>query len=134
MDVTVYNLETGRIERIITASISLAQNQAGYGESWLVGSANPCFQYVDLVTGLIAQRPTMPGTLDKPQILADGLDLATISNLPQPCTVTFAGQTYLVEDGEFAFTADIHGSYIVEVEAFPHLPATFTVEAIEHAN
>ena len=130
MNITIFDPRSGKINRVIIAPVGVAQDQVQEGESWVDGHSNDLIHYVD--GGLIVNRPTMPGTLDKPQILADGLDLATISNLPQPCTVTFSDQTYLVEDGEFAFTADIPGSYTVEVEAFPHLPATFTVEAIEH--
>ena len=132
MNITIFDPRSGKINRVIIAPFGVAQDQVQEGESWVDGHSDDLIHYVD--GGLIVNRPTMPGTLNKTTITADSTDTAIISNLPQPCTVTFAGQTYLVEDGEFAFTADIPGSYIVEVEAFPHLPATFTVEAIEHAN
>lgn len=132
MKTAVFNKITGEIHKTVCASQSVAHIQAQIGENWVACAedTNDLKHWINPITLLREDRPVMPGTLDKPQILADGNDLATISNLPQPCTVTFKGQQYPVEDGSFSFTANIPGSYTVEVEAFPYLPATFTVEAI----
>lgn len=137
MNITIFDPRSGKINRVITAPFGVAQDQVQEGESWVGGHSDDLIHYVD--GGLIVNRPTMPGTLNKPQIivataeqLADGTaDLATISNLPD-CIVTFKGQEYPVVDGSFSFTTNIPGIFTVEVEAFPYLPATFTVEAIEN--
>lgn len=129
MNITIFDPRSGKIHRVIIAPFGVAQDQVQEGESWVGGHSDDLIHYVD--GGLIVNRPTMPCTIDKPQILADGNDLATISGLPEPCTVSFKGEEYEVTDGSFSFTANIPGIFTVEIEAFPYLPATFTVEAID---
>ncbi len=139
MTVTIYDLATGEIMWTVDAPTGLAQQQAGSGQGWVVGSGDSATQHVYL--GLIADRPAMPGTLDKTQIVvataeqvaAGTADKATISNLPDECTVTvtFKGQQYEVMDGSFGFNSDIPGTFEVKVECWPYLDAEFTVEAVE---
>lgn len=132
MKVAIFDVSTGRICRIFEGPESMVAMQAQAGEEWIACAEDTIdlSHWIDPTTLLRKDRLPMPGTLDKTQILADGTDLATIHNLPG-CTVTFKGQQYPVEDGSFEFTADIPGTFIVAIEAFPYLPATFTVEAID---
>jgi|LGVE01.1.fsa_nt_gb hypothetical protein len=125
--ITIFKTGSGRITGRVECPQSAVWSQVQNGENWVAGSANDLTQYVS--GGLITDRPQMSGTLNKTTITANGTDLATIANLPQPCTATFAGKQYEVMDGSFEFTVDTPGSYTVKVEAFPHLPAEFTVEA-----
>lgn len=97
--------------------------------SYVHGSFSGKTYYV--VNGVPELRPAMPGALNKTTIAADKMDTAIISNLPEPCMVTFKDQQYEVTDGSFGFTADLPGTYEVKVEAWPHLDAFFTVEAVE---
>lgn len=129
MTVTVYDLATGKITRIVSAPGALAFRQAGAEEGFIEGKANDVLQYV--LDGQVVDRPQMTAALDKTFILANTEDVATVSGLPEPCTVTFKGQQYEVTDGSFGFHVDIPGTYVVDIEAWPHLPATFTVEAVE---
>lgn len=129
MNITIFDPRSGKINRVIIAPFGVAQDQVQEGESWVGGHSDDLIHYVD--GGLIVNRPTMPCTINKTTITADSTDTAIISNLPEPCTVTFKGQEYEVTDGTFGFTADLPGTYAVKVEAWPHLDATFTVEAVE---
>lgn len=127
MNITIFDPRSGKINRVIIAPFGVAQDQVQEGESWVGGHSDDLIHYVD--GGLIVNRPTMPGTLNKSTITADSTDTAIISNLP-PCTVTFAGEAYEVTDGSFELTVDTPGTYEISVEAFPYLPATFTIEAV----
>lgn len=132
IDITIFETTTGRIIRTVSCPKNMINIQCRNGEEFVFFHHNIYTHYILTAFGNTPiKRPTMPGALNKPQILADGNDLATISNLPQPCTVTFAGQTYEVEDGCFAFTVDVPGTYTVRVEAWPHLDAEFVVEGVE---
>ena len=129
MNITIFDPRSGKINRVIIAPFGVAQDQVQEGESWVGGHSDDLIHYVD--GGLIVNRPTMPCTINKTTITADSTDTAIISNLPEPCTVTFKEQEYEVTNGTFGFTTDLPGTYAVKVEAWPHLDATFTVEAVE---
>ena len=128
MIVTRYNKQTGVITGILCTPSPW--DRVSTEENWIGGNSNDRYQYVS--NGLIVARPVMPGTLDKTTIFADGQDVATISNLP-PCTLTVNGTAYEVTDGSLQVTSNIPKTFRIEVEAFPCLPASFTVEAIECA-
>jgi hypothetical protein len=133
MKVAVFKLAFGEINRVVEASASTAQNQAQPGEGWVAcaDDTNDLIHWINPVTLLREDRPAMPGTLNKATITSDGQDEATISNLPQPCIATINWEPYEITDGTLVLTSDIPMVFKVEVEAFPHLPATFEVEAIE---
>lgn len=125
--ISIYN-KIGRFIRNVYCPADAKNIQCEQGENWIVGIYDDSYYMVD---GVPAARPQMPGSLDTNTIAADASEVATISNLPQPCTVTFKGQQYEVADGSFGFTVDIPGTFVVKVEAWPHLDDEFTVEAIE---
>jgi len=127
MEIIRFDSLTGRPTGILNTIDPI--RRCGPGESWVGGRLNDLTQYVNPVTRLKTDRPIMPGTLNKTTITADKMDTAIISNLP-PCTVTFAGEAYEVTDGSFELTVDTPGTYEISVEAFPYLPATFTIEAV----
>jgi len=90
--------------------------------------------YVDVATETVRRREPCPGDLDRPKVAADGTDTATISGLPEPCGVeVVSGQTRVrrtVEDGVIEIAVDTPATYEVTVEAWPHLPTTFRIEAV----
>lgn len=131
MILTVYNTKTGKINRIVDAPDIIAQLQAGEGEAWITGNSDDLTQYVDTAKRRVENRPKISATVSKSVILADGADIASISGLPQPCTVTLGGQRYWVEDGVFGFTTDVPGTFSLTVQAWPYLDAEFIVEAID---
>lgn len=72
-----------------------------------------------------------PAVLDKTSIIADGVDAATLSGLPNPSTVTLLNDytETIVTDGTLVFTADVPGKYRLKVDAFPYLDTEFTIDA-----
>lgn len=127
----IYKISSGEIIRIVSSPLSMVRDQCRDGEAWVVcsTSARDGSHYVDC--GVISTRPAMPGSLNKTCIRADGTDYATVLGLPKPCTVTFCETPYEIDDGEFCFTVDLPGTYEITVEAFPFLPAKFTVKGEE---
>jgi hypothetical protein len=76
------------------------------------------------------QRPEIPAVIDKTAIAADGVDVATISGLPNLSTITVAGiGKYSVTDGTFELTTQTPGIYQVLAEADGYLPKEFVVHA-----
>lgn len=77
---------------------------------------DPETHYVDTSGGVpaahaLATRPTMAVALDKPSILADGIDRATLSGFPAGATVHVRGATQTVDDGVLEVTSDIDGVF-----------------------
>lgn len=60
--------------------------------------------------------PSFPGDFDKLSIVSDGVDTATLSGLPTPCTVLVDGVENVITDGSITFTTSEPGLYFVEVQ------------------
>ena len=101
--------------------------QGGANESVLEGIANDETQYI--VNEIITNKVENPATIDKTTLIADGVDAATISVLPNPSLIYVNDEIYTVIDGVFGFTVDTPGNYIVRCTAFPYLIKEFIVNA-----
>jgi len=79
----------------------------------------------------------LPNTiiLDKSEVLADGVDFITLSNLPEASTVSISSPengvyvTELLASPEDYLTFDAAGEYSLVIDAFPYLPIQFTITA-----
>lgn len=84
---------------------------------------------IDLVwvdaDGVGQAREAGPWTAS-PTDCAPGADF-TVSGLPAGATVRVGGETYTVDDGEFAFTSETPGDYTIRVEHWPFLSSTYEV-------
>jgi hypothetical protein len=96
------------------------------GSFYVEGKVNKLTHY--LPGGAATERPTITATLDKNSIVSGG-EIAILSGLPIPCTVTVASQQYAVNDGSFEFTLPLPGEYTITVEGFPYLSKTYEVTA-----
>jgi len=79
-------------------------------------------------------QPTLRGdlslTLSTIEIIADGLDEATISGIPTGVEVQWPdGQTDIVTDGEIGFSVDLPGTYTFKFTAVPYLDQEVVIEA-----
>ncbi|MFV3131961.1 hypothetical protein [Niveispirillum sp. KHB5.9] len=72
-----------------------------------------------VVSGTITPRPILP-QFDKTSILADGTDIATLSGLPDPCTVLVNGEEHTITGGTLELDADYPGTWRVEIRHFPY--------------
>lgn len=73
-----------------------------------------------------------PLVVNKTNIVADGVDTITISNLPGRSAISISDiGIYDVEDGEFIFSVDSPGTYTLTVTTPPYNPKEFTINASE---
>lgn len=68
-------------------------------------------------------------SMDKSQIMADGLDEMVVSGLPIPCKVWHDGVVYSVDDGTFEFSADQPGKYIFTIDEIEYAATEFYINA-----
>lgn len=78
----------------------------------------------------LQKRPRIKPTISAMSVKADGVDTLTISNLPIPVEVTIDGVPYIVEDGSLEFSADVVGTYRIEIDYWPYMEWGTTVRAI----
>lgn len=90
---------------------------------------NPTAHYVH--DGEVKPRPPMPATLDKTTITADDTDEATLTGLPDPCTVTIDETTHKVTGGSLTITSPMPATYNITCRAWPYLDGDYTLKAVE---
>lgn len=76
-----------------------------------------------VLNGHVVRRSPMPVVVDKTDMLADGIDVCTISGLPDPSIVTISGGISAgpmpVNDGSLEISCDYAGTITVKVSAPP---------------
>lgn len=78
----------------------------------------------------LVPRPTL--AFDKTTILADDQDKATLTGLPDPCTVLVDDTPYEVTGGTLEITSDMPATYEIEIEdPFPAQYFKATIHAVE---
>jgi hypothetical protein len=125
MDITIYSGE--HIKQLTSCPAELESVQCQDGEAYIEGHYHWDEYYMR--NGTPTLRPELPATIDRTNLTADGIDTATITNLPNPSTVTVNRQSVTVEDGTLELTFDLPGSYVVKVESFPYLPWEVAIHA-----
>ena len=81
-----------------------------------------------ILLGAITPRVALSASWDKQTIDADGVDEATLSGLPIPCTVTVDKDDIIVTDGSFEFSASSVGNYRVIVDEVAYLRQEWTID------
>jgi hypothetical protein len=125
--------EKGEILRTISCPQSMISIQEiPEGGGYIEGARDGRFYYA--VGGEPVLRPPMNPAFDKAQIAADGVEVITLSNLPDPCQITYTGPTFrqLGEStgGEAQFNTDATGTHTVRISAFPYLNWEVSFDAI----
>jgi hypothetical protein len=88
--------------------------------------------YVDLsgAAPAMAARPIMSISLDKTSVVANGTDEATFTGVPVGATVRIdGGETFPMLNETLLFSSDTVGTYKVTFSSWPHVDASFTIEA-----
>lgn len=102
------------------------------GQSRGIGEANWETDYYP--NNNVVRRPDMAIALSATEISADGVDEVVLTDLPDPCTITYTGpgftQTAKVTGGTAEFTTDVAGMHTVKVVAFPYLDWEGTFNAV----
>ena len=133
MQYTRYDKTTGRILSKYNVSEKIAAHMIKNGAAIIEGDIDENSQYIDIYSTppKAKNRPVMPISQDKKQILADGEDTVILSSLPDTCEITIGEQIYNVEDKFFEWSTLMAGTYKIIVQSFPFIPWESEVRAIE---
>lgn len=114
MRVVLYDTRSGHILAIGDAE-SMVRRMDDHGDiAPLVSGVTDASHYVS--NGALTAREVWDtATLDRANIAADGVDVATLSGLPDPCWLDVNGATMNVVGGVFEITAAVPGLTIVEM-------------------
>lgn len=129
MNLTVFEMSTGQIRWVIENAPSLDSARTGIPPDWGVLATpeliDPNAHFVDV------GWPDLPVVLPKrtfaETLSVDG-QVATLSSLPIPCTVTVDRDRYAVADGEIEIEFALPGKYRLRLEAMHYLTKTLEVE------
>lgn len=127
--ITIYELATGKITKNVMCDSTEIINQFDFEtEGYIEGESNDITQYVFEET--ITDKPTSPCTIDKYVISPDGVDSATISNIPNPSEVSITivsadgaefVNNFTVTDGSLVFNSLVVGEYSVKIRTLNYL-------------
>jgi len=121
----------GRIARVYSGPEFEALLQPGTNEKvvQLPDHLNDATAYIE--DDLVVEKQPFPFQIDKPQILADGNDTVTISNVPVGTMIIWHdGQEDVVNDGQVQLSTDLPGTYTLTFDAVPYLEQEVTIEAV----
>jgi hypothetical protein len=83
--------------------------------------------------GVVVERTEMAPNVSTTSIAADGIAVATIAGLPNPCTLVVTGPLAQaateITDGAVEFTADVAGDYTLSITATAFLPWSVVIHA-----
>lgn len=85
--------------------------------------------YIDInETPVVAvERAALVADFDTLSVVGDGVDAATLSDLPEPCTINVDDTPHVVTDGTFIFTADTQGNYTITVNEVAYLSKEWVI-------
>jgi len=125
----VYDLSTGEIVWTGVCPPEFVPLQATAGRGVEAGLADPATQFFDLTAGVLAAKTTMPATVIKSEIWADGVDEALIDNVP-PGTRVFDGvEVSICDDGTVEYSTSQSGVYTLDLRHPQHLPLQVLITA-----
>lgn len=123
----IYEINTGRIARVVQAPSGQLQCQCGDGEAFLIGEADDSTVYV--AQGELVARPVMQLSVDKAAIAANGVDCATVSGIPAGADVSIDFVTYPVTDQTLSVTTTMPGEMHLLFTKFPYIDAEVIINA-----
>lgn len=125
----VYNID-GKILRTGTTPDTDFNNQNQTGQFIIEGVANDVTQYVATPTAFVEDKPAMVASIDKVNIIPNGIDTITIASLPIPTEIIVKEVLETnTSDGEFKFTINAPGSYKIICKSFPYLDKEYNINA-----
>ena len=126
---TVY-LSSGEILRSGSCLPSDIKLQAGPEELVLEGEGRDDTHWVDVMGPTVMEKTDLPVTLDKGNVIADGVDSVTLT-IPIDVTVSLNGQDPIkVTDDTLLFRTVDKGNHTLLFEGVKYLPKEITIGAI----
>jgi hypothetical protein len=129
MEFSIYDTLTGKFfeARLVCSDWLIAEEQKlPPGQAIVNGVFDHKTRYHDLVN-TVRFRPNFPCTVDKTTALTD--ESITISRVPA-ATIIIVDEQEESAEGEFVFSIDLPGTYVIKLECFPFVPRVYTVTII----
>lgn len=128
----VYNKFTGHIIKTGSCTISQLYIQAiEEWQSFALDSANDETDYYDLTTEEVKPRELNTTIIDKTEISANGIDIATMSNIPNGSDVYINNEFILkCYDGVFEFSTDTISPHTITIKKVEFLDYQVTINAV----
>jgi hypothetical protein len=82
-----------------------------------------------VVDGELVARPAADIRITKTELPANKRARATITGLPDPCTLSIDGEPIAVTGGRLELTADMPGTYSIVFDEFPFMPWSAEIAA-----
>ena len=134
MIVVTYVTNSGQIINIIDSPSTFEQLQLNIDADnsllQINQRINPNNFYVDLDALEITSKSEIPYTIDKTTITANGIDVATISNLPTDSIALVNNESENEANGLFVFGVDLAGVYSINVSHPLYLDTEIVVTAV----
>ena len=130
MSSLIYDNSSGYIVIITNLSPADAVNMAATGQSCMEGLADRHMQYI--LNGAITDRPTQATTVDKTSVVANGVDVVTVTGAPAGSTITAKGTSTTASGGcanPDTFSTQVADTYELTVSCWPYLDFVTTVIA-----
>jgi len=131
MKFVTYKLTTGEITGVGNCPDATVDNQVKPGEGIIKdATADDAVKYVDVATEDFIDKPVMPCSINKTNVLADGSDSIIISGLPNPSHILIKGEdSWTTTDGIFEITFDTVGTYEVIILSSLYLEEEYIINA-----
>ena len=133
-DITIYETQTGRILQSGNCGSDSVDAQVYDKEKYslIELASNPYEDYISNDTYVI-KRINQDTTLSKLTLIADGIDIITVSNCPNGLFTARNKITNEIIVGNISstdtFSTTILGTYQIKIESFPYLDFEATIEA-----
>lgn len=127
----VFNTITGQIE-IIGTTFDDPYIEGNQDFRYSLERVNGDTHYHNLSNDLLTERPAFNFSVSSYSMISDGIDEVAISNIPNPCNVTWPDDIKtVVTDGEVKFKVDMAGEYRFYFDSFPYKTQQITIHASE---
>jgi hypothetical protein len=121
----------GRITQALSGALSPADlddlRERGLAFVLVPDRASAANSYV--VDGELMPRPVADIRITKTELPANKRARATITGLPDPCTLFIDGEPVTVEGGRLELTADMPATYSIAFNQFPFMPWSAEITA-----
>ena len=129
MKVAIYDIQSGRIDRVVFGPKTQIQQQALDGESFLDITGNDAADDASWYVDLSGDEPGLRQRAAMNPSVSTSTGQAEITNMPDPCEIHWKGQYAEATGGAATLTFDEPGTYTLTLRAEPaYLPHTLEVD------
>ena len=125
IDYVVWATDTGAIIRngTVSSEDEMALQPLGSGEKIMLVEIEARYATHYVAGDELVERPVLP-LPENLEILANSVEEAVLSGLPDPCIFLLDGEKITVTGGELALSSDVPAVYTLELNQWPYLPGT----------